>query len=195
MRKKILIALGVLVGIVAVFAGVVAMRPNSYRVARTATMAAPPEKVFGQVNDFRKWEVWSPWVKLDPAAKNTVGELSMGEGATFAWDGNDDVGAGKMTILESKPNELIKIKLDFTRPMEDTSTTQFTFKPAGEGTEVQWEMYGEQNFVGKAICMFMNMDKMVGGQFEEGLSNIKKIVEAEPAQPAEDADAAVKAES
>jgi uncharacterized protein YndB with AHSA1/START domain len=194
MRKVILIGLAVLVGIVVVVAGVVAMQPNTFRITRSATMSAPPEKVFAQINDFHNWEAWSPWAKLDPAAKNTFGGPSQGEDATFAWDGNDEVGAGQMTILESKPNELIKIKLEFSRPMQDASTTEFTFTPAGEGTEVKWDMYGDHTFMSKAFCMLMNMDKMVGGQFEEGLANIKKVVETEPAQPAADSDTTAKAE-
>jgi uncharacterized protein YndB with AHSA1/START domain len=194
MRKKILITLGVLLGIVVVLAGVVAMQPNTFRVVRSATMAAPPDKVFAQVNDFHNWEAWSPWAEKDRDAKSTYGGPTMGEGATFAWDGNDEVGAGKMTILESKPNELIKIKLEFSRPMQDASTTEFTFTPVAGGTEVKWDMYGDHTFMSKAFCMFMNMDKMVGGDFEKGLANIKKIAEAERNPPAENADATASAE-
>jgi uncharacterized protein YndB with AHSA1/START domain len=177
MRKKILIALVILVAIVGVFAAVVAMQPADFRVARTATINAPAAEVFAQVNDFHNWEPWSPWAKLDPAAKNSFEGASSGKGAIFKWSGNSEVGEGAMTITESQPNDLIRIKLDFVRPMEDTSTTEFTFKPEGKETVVTWSMFGKKGFISKAVCMFMDMDKMLGGDFEKGLANMKSVVE------------------
>jgi len=183
--KKILIGVPVVLLLaVAVFASVVATRPNEFKVTRSATMAAPPEKVFEQVDDFHKWDAWSPWIELDPNAKIAFDGPSSGKGATFSWDGNDQMGAGSMTILESRPPELLHMELAFTRPMQDTALVEFTCQPAAEGTVVTWTMSGEQNFMEKAICMFMNMDKMVGGDFEKGLAKMKKIVEAEPADSA-----------
>jgi uncharacterized protein YndB with AHSA1/START domain len=183
--KKIL--LGVVAAVAVLVMGivvVVAMRPNDFRVSRSATMAAPPERVFAQVNDFHKWDAWSPWAKLDPNAKNSFAGPDAGEGAMFSWAGNDEVGEGKMTITESKPPELIRLKLEFIKPMEDTSDTEFTFKPDGDRTTVTWTMSGTyETFMQKAICMCMNMDKMVGGQFEKGLASMKAIVESPP--PAE----------
>jgi hypothetical protein len=121
---------------------------------------------------------WSPWAKLDPNAKNSFEGPESGEGAIFRWAGNDEVGEGSMTITESKPSELVRLKLAFVKPMEDTSDTEFTFKPDGERTMVTWTMSGTyKDFMSKAICMCMNMDKMVGGKFEEGLASMKAIVE------------------
>jgi uncharacterized protein YndB with AHSA1/START domain len=178
MRKKILIALGVIAVVLAGLAGVVAMQPADFRIVRSATIPAPPAEVFAQVNDFHNWEAWSPWKKLDPAAKNSFEGAPSGTGAVFKWVGNSEVGEGSMTITESRPNELIRIRLHFVKPFEDTSTAEFTFKPEGQQTLVTWSMYGRKDFIGKAICMFMDMDKMVGGNFEEGLANIKTVLEA-----------------
>jgi len=175
MLKKILLGL---VAIVAVFAVVVALQPSDYRIARSATVAAPPADVFAQVNDFHKWEAWSPWAKLDPAAKATYEGPPAGQGAVFKWSGNNEVGEGTMTLTESRPNELIKINLEFVKPMAGNSTTEFTFKPQADQTAVTWTMSGQNNFISRAICMFMNQDKMVGGYFEKGLANLKAVAEA-----------------
>jgi len=190
MVKKILIGVPlVLLLLVAVFASVVAMQPKDFKVTRSATMAAPPEKVFEQVNDFHKWDAWSPWIELDPNAKIAFDGPSSGKGAKFSWNGNDNMGEGSMTILESRPPELINMELAFVRPMQDTALVEFACQPAGEGTVVTWTMSGEQNFMEKAVCMFMNMDKMVGGDFEKGLAKMKKVVEAAPAEaPAADSE-------
>jgi hypothetical protein len=177
LRKIITIVLLMLVAIVAVFAGVVAMQPDDFRVVRSTTIAAPAADVFAQVNDFHKWEAWSPWAKLDPAAKNTFEGPTEGTGAIFKWSGNNEVGEGKMTLTESHPYDLITIKLEFVKPFAATNTTEFTFQPVGEQTTITWAMTGQKNFVSKAVCMFMNMDKMVGGDFEKGLASMKSIVE------------------
>jgi len=179
MLKKILIALA---AIVVVFIAVVAMQPSDFRVARTATISAPAPAVFAQVNDFHNWEEWSPWAKLDPAAKNSFEGPSAGSGAIFRWAGNKEVGEGSMTITESRPSDLIRIKLEFLKPFQATNTAEFTFKPEGNQTAVTWSMAGKNNFISKAICLFMNMDKMVGGKFEEGLAHMKSVVEAAPKQ-------------
>ena len=178
MFKKIIVGfLVVLVLAVGGFAVVVAMQPEDFRIERQTTMNASPADVFGQVNDFHKWEAWSPWAKLDPQAANSFEGPSEGKDAIFKWSGNKEVGKGQMTILESRPNELVKIKLDFIEPMQDTSTVDFTFKGEGEQTLVTWSMYGKHTFMSKAVCMVMNMDKMVGGDFEKGLGSMKSIVE------------------
>jgi hypothetical protein len=182
MLKKILIGLAL---VIVVFLIVVALQPSDFRVTRTATMAAPPATVFAQVNDFQKWRAWSPWEKMDPDMERTYEGPSAGEGAKYAWAGNSDVGEGNMTITESRPAELIRLKLEFIKPMEGTSDTVFTFKPQGDSTEVTWDMSGKNNFLAKAFCLFMNMDKMIGGQFEDGLANLKSIVEQPSAQRAE----------
>ncbi len=177
MLKKILM---VLILLVAGFVVVVSLRPSDFRVSRTATMAAPPETIFAQVNDFHRWEAWSPWAKMDPQAKNSFEGSNSGKGAIFRWDGNSKVGAGAMTILDSQPSSLIRIQLDFLKPMSGTSTAEFTFKPEGDRTVVTWSMAGKNNFIAKAIGLFMDCDKMVGEQFEKGLASIKSLVENPP---------------
>jgi hypothetical protein len=181
MLKKVLIRLAAIVAVVVIaFAGVVAMQPSEFRITRTASMSASPTAVFAQVNDFHNWETWSPWAKLDPAAKNSFAGPPAGAGAIFTWAGNDNVGEGRMTLTESRPAELIRIKLEFVKPFADTSDAEFTFKAAGDQTEVMWSMFGRKNFLSKAFCLFINMDKMVGGEFEKGLANMKSVVEARP---------------
>jgi hypothetical protein len=175
MLIKILIGLVVVVG---VFAAIVAMRPSDFRVERSAVVSAPASVVFAQVNDLHNWAGWSPWAKLDPAAKQTLEGPRAGTGAAFAWAGNNQVGEGRMTITESRPNELVRFRLDFVKPFAGTNTAEFTFKPQGNQTAVTWSMSGRQNFITKAFCMFMSMDKMVGGQFEQGMAQMKSVAEA-----------------
>jgi uncharacterized protein YndB with AHSA1/START domain len=182
MVKKVLLGVGAtLAVIVAALLIVIAMQPNEFRITRSAKMAAPPEIVFEQVNDYHNWDAWSPWAKLDPNAKVTFEGPSAGKGAVFTWSGNDQVGAGRQTIVESRPNELVQIRLEFQKPFQATNTAEFTFKPEGEQTVVTWSMFGQNNFMGKAISLFMDCDKMVGGDFEKGLASMKSIVEAQPA--------------
>lgn len=176
MVKKILIAVA---GIIVVFVGVVAFQPNDFRVSRSATIAAPASELFEHVNDFHQWGAWSPYEKLDPAMKRTYSGPKSGIGAAYGWDSEkQEAGAGRMTILESTPAELIRIKLEFLKPFAATNTAEFTFKPEGENTVVTWSMYGSKNFMFKAAGLFMNMDKMVGGDFEKGLANMKVLAEA-----------------
>ena len=175
MLKKILIALAV---IAIVVVGVVAMQPSEFRVVRTATIAAPAPVVFAQVNDFRKWQAWSPYERLDPAMKRIYEGAPAGTGAIYTWAGNNEVGEGRTTITESRPSDLIRIKLEFVRPFSATNTAEFTFKPEGNQTAVTWSLAGKKNFTAKAVHLFMNMDRMVGGQFEEGLARMKSVVEA-----------------
>jgi len=167
----------VFVTVVVVFLLVVALQPGDFQVVRSATISAPRAEVFAQVNDFHNWGTWDPWAKLDPACKTTFEGPSAGSGAVMAWSGNDQVGEGRMTILESRPNELIRIKLDFVRPFESTCSVEFLFQPEGEQTAVTWSMKGANNFVGKVFCLFMNMDKTVGGDFEKGLAQLKAVTE------------------
>ena len=177
MLKTILIVLAV---IVVVFVVVVAMQPSEFRVARSTTVSAPPGTAFAQVNDFHKWEAWNPWGKIDPAMKQTYEGAPTGTGAINTWIGNKEVGEGRMTIIESRPSDLIRIKMEFFKPFAGISTAEFTFKPEGKQTAVTWSMAGDKNFMAKAIHLFMNMDKMIGGQFEKGLAEMKSIVEAAP---------------
>jgi uncharacterized protein YndB with AHSA1/START domain len=188
MAKKLLIGIpAVLILLLAGFAAVVAMQPDQFKITRTVKIAAPPDLVFDQVNDFHNWAGWSPWQKLDPNAKDTFSGPSAGKGAKFGWSGNDDIGEGHMTILESRRPELVSIDLTFVRPMQDSALTEFSFQPEGDQTVVTWTMAGEQNFTEKAVCMFMNMDQVVGGSFEEGLASIKQIAEAKAKEEQPDA--------
>ena len=170
-------SLAAVAAIVVIFLAVVAMQPSDFKVERSATMRAPAPAAFAQVNDFQKWQAWSPWEKVDPALKRQYEGTKAGTGAVYAWQGNKDVGEGRMTITESKPAELVRIKLEFFQPFAATNQADFTFKPAGDGTTVTWTMTGQNNFLSKAICMFVDMDKMVGGMFEQGLTQMKTVVE------------------
>ena len=170
--------LGGAAAVVVIFLIVVAMQPSDFRVERSATMRAPAPAAFAQVNDFQNWRAWSPWEKVDPALKRQYEGPKAGTGAIYAWQGNKDVGEGRMTITDSRPAELVRIKLEFFKPFAATNAAEFSFKPAGpDSTAVTWTMTGQNNFLSKAICMFVNMDKMVGGMFEQGLTQMKTVVE------------------
>lgn len=177
MLKIILIALAV---VIAVFAVVVALQPSEFRVARSTTISAPPQVVFAQVDDLRKWEAWNPWQKVDPAMKLIFTGPPAGPGASYSWVGNKDVGEGRLTIVESQPNDLVRVKLEFMKPFTATNMATFIFTPQGNQTAVTWSMEGTNNFFAKALHLVMNMDRMVGGEFEKGLADMKKVAEAAP---------------
>ena len=180
MLTKILL---VLAALIVVFLIVVALQPASFLVARSATINAPASAVFAEVNDFHRWHKWSPYEK-DPNMKKTFEGPPAGTGASYAWSGNNEVGEGRSTITDGRPNQRITIKLEFIRPFAATNTAEFTFTPKGDQTEVTWSLSGNKNFMSKAVCMFMNMDKMVGGDFEKGLANLKTVVESAHNAPA-----------
>ena len=175
MLKKILLGL---VAVIALFLAYAATRPADFRVERSATLAASPAALFAQVNDHHKFNDWNPFLKVDPNVKNTYSGPTSGVGATCSWDGNRDIGAGSATIIESKPGELVRMRMDWKRPMEGTSTVDFTFRPVGEKTVVTWAMYGKNNFVGKVVSIFMDCDKMCGPPFEQGLAELGKVAAA-----------------
>lgn len=175
MLAQILIVVAVLIAILIV---IIAMRPPDFRVTRSATVAAPPETVFAQVNDLHKWEAWSPWAKIDPAMKQTYEGPPSGVGAMSSWSGNNKVGEGRNTIVESRANELVRCKLEFFRPFKATHAAEFTFQPQGGQTLVTWSMSGKNNFMAKAFTLVMNCDKMIGGQFEQGLAQLNSAVTA-----------------
>ena len=177
MLKYVLI--GVVV-IVVVFAVVVSLQSDEFRVARSAAMSASPAAVFAQVNDLQKWEAWNPWQKKDSAMKVTFSGPPAGPGASYSWAGNKEVGEGRLTISDSRPGEWVRIKLEFMKPFAATNTAEFTFKPEGDKTNVTWAMEGTNNFFAKAMHLLMNMDKMVGGEFEKGLADMKVAVQAAP---------------
>lgn len=174
MFKKIIAAIVLLIVAVLIFA---AAKPNTFRVERSATIQAPPEKVFGLINDFGNWRAWSPWENLDPAMKRTYSAVTSGQGAWYEWSGNGEVGKGRMEITESAPNQKILIKLDFSEPMEATNTAEFDLAPEAGATRVTWAMHGPLPYISKLFTVFVSMDKMVGGDFEKGLANLKKAAE------------------
>jgi carbon monoxide dehydrogenase subunit G len=174
MFKKILIAGSLLVFALLI---VVALRPAEFLITRSASISAPPAAVFAQINDLHKWEAWSPWAKIDPTMKQTYEGASAGTGAIYSWAGNKEVGEGRMTITESRPDEVVRIKLEFIKPFAAVNTTEFHLKPEGKQTSLTWSMSGTNNFMAKAFGLFMNMDKMVGGDFEKGLAQLKSAAE------------------
>jgi hypothetical protein len=175
MLTTILIALGVLA---ALFVVIVAMRPSTFRVFRSAAIAAPPEAAFLLVNDLRRFQQWSPWAKLDPNSVTTFEGPEAGIGASFSWSGNNKVGAGRMSLVESRPADFLRFKLEFLRPFKAINTTEFTFAPNGDQTLVTWTMTGDCNFMAKAFGLFVDCDNMVGKDFEKGLAQLKSLAEA-----------------
>jgi hypothetical protein len=179
--KKLPIFVKILIGlfvVVAILVIVAAFQPSHYEVKRSTKIAAPPAAVFPQVNTLKNWEAWNPWMKLDPNIKLTYTGPASGKGASYSWTGNNEVGEGSATILESRPDEFVRFRLDFRKPMEATSHAEFTLQPQGDQTEITWKMSGENNLIGKAISMFMSMDKMIGEPFEKGLADMKSIAES-----------------
>lgn len=174
MLKTILIVVVVLVAAVLIYA---ATKPDQFRIQRTASISAPADKIYPLINDFHTWSVWSPWEKLDLAMKKTHSGAPQGKGAVLEWDGNKDVGTGRMEVLESIPSSKILIKLDFLKPFEAHNQAEFTLAPNTGSTQVTWAMYGPQPYIVKVMSLFCSMDKMVGGQFEKGLADLKALAE------------------
>ncbi|MGH8672109.1 MAG: SRPBCC family protein [Burkholderiales bacterium] len=174
MLKSIGIVIAALIAGVLILA---AMKPDTFRVQRFASIKASPEKIFALINDFKSWGAWSPWEKKDPAMKRTFGAITSDKGATYAWEGNKDVGQGSMEITESVPPSKLTINLNFLKPFEAHNTVNFTLTPAAGGTDITWSMGGTNNFMAKIIQVFMNMDKMIGADFETGLANLKAAAE------------------
>ena len=166
--------------VVVLIAGVLvlaATKPDTFRVQRAATIKAPPEKVFALINDFRRWDAWSPWEKKDPAMKRTFSAASSGKGATYAWAGNKDVGQGSMEIAESVAPSKVALRLDFVKPFEAHNIVVFTLEPNGGTTRVKWTMEGPVPYFAKLIHVFLDMDSMVGKDFEAGLAAMKAVAE------------------
>lgn len=174
--KLIMIGAALLVGI-AVLLGLASRQPGAFQISRSARITAPPATVFGMINDLHRWAAWSPWAKLDPAMKVTFDGAPAGVGASYHWVGNSDVGEGRMTIIESRPAEKVGIRLEFMKPMEALNLTEFALKGQGTETEVTWSMSGTNNFATKVFTLFVDMDRMVGGDFEKGLAQLKAAAE------------------
>jgi len=158
----------------------IAMKPSHFQVSRSAHIKAAPAAVFPHVNNLREWDAWSPWAKLDPAAKFSHEGPEEGSGAICRWEGNQEVGVGSMTIVESEPAERVAINLEFVKPMAGVSLVEFTFVPENDGTVVTWTMSGHNSFMAKVMGLFFDCEKMVGGMFEKGLAQMKAVVEASP---------------
>lgn len=174
MLTTILIIAVTLIAAVLIYA---ATKPDIYRIQRSANIAASPDKVFAFINDLHSWVSWSPWEKMDPAMKKSHSGSPQGKGAALEWDGNKDVGTGRMEILESVPPSKILIKLDFLKPFESYNTAEFTLAAQSGATKVTWAMHGPQPYMLKVMTLFCSMDKMVGGQFEKGLADLKTLAE------------------
>ena len=171
------IILIVLVVVIARLVIIVSVQSSEFTVSRSTSIAAPATSVFPLVNDLHQWEHWSPWAKMDPNMQQSYEGAPAGVGAIYNWTGKK-TGAGRMTIRESRPNQLVKIQLDFLKPFRATNTAEFTFQPDGNQTAVTWSMYGKKNFIAKAMHLVVSMDTIVGGQFAEGLAQIKSLAEA-----------------
>ena len=168
------VVLAIAVAVVLILA---AAKPVTFRVRRSATITAPPEKVFVAISDFHQWTSWSPWEHRDPAMKRTYSGADSGRGAVYAWDGNKNVGSGRMEILEASLPSKIVIKLDFLKPFEAHNTAEFTMLPQGDATNLTWLMHGPAPLMSRVMQVFMNMDKMIGKDFEAGLANLKMLSE------------------
>jgi FlaG/FlaF family flagellin (archaellin) len=173
MIKIIIVALIVVIAAVLVLA---ATRPDTFRVERSAQISAPPEKILSLVNDFHQWGAWSPYEKLDPAMKRTYAGAAAGKGAVYEWEGNSKAGQGRMQIIDAAPTRTA-IQLDFIKPFAANDIAEFTALAQGDATRVTWSMEGQSPFIHKVVGLFLNMDKMIGGDFETGLANLKTLAE------------------
>ena len=172
----VIIAIVLAVAIAAVLI-VAATKPDSFRVQRAATINAPSDKVFPLIADFHEWRKWSPWEDRDPDLKRTYGGAERGKGAVYAWEGNRNVGSGRMEILEANSPSLVRIQLDFLKPFEAHNIAEFTMLPQGNATNLTWVMHGPAPFMSKVMQVFMNFDRMIGKDFETGLARIKSVSE------------------
>lgn len=178
MKKIFLILAAVIVVAIAAVVIVVQMQPDDFHYSRSITINAPAATVFLQVNNLHKWQDWSPWVELDPNVKITYDGPEEGVGASYAWAGNRNMGKGRMTVVESKPAELVGFRLEFLEPFAATNSAEFSFKPAGNQTVVTWTMAGKCNFLNKAMGLVLDCEKMIGNEFDKGLAKMKKVVES-----------------
>jgi uncharacterized protein YndB with AHSA1/START domain len=172
-----LIILGILAVLFVALLIYASTKPDTFQIQRAATIQAPPEKIFPLFNDFHNWTSWSPWEKMDRNLKRTYSGPASGPGAVYEWEGNKKVGQGRMEIAETSPPSKLTIKLDFLKPFEAHNTTVFTLVPQGNSTNVTWTMHGQQPFMFKVMKTFIDMDKLVGKDFEAGLANLKSIAE------------------
>jgi len=174
MLKKIALAV---LAIVVIILGMAAMKPDTFTVKRVVSIKAPPEKIAALVTDFHQWGNWSPWEHLDPNMKRTFSGAPNGKGAIYEWEGNKQVGKGRMEIMDASTPAKTVIKLDFLQPFESHNTTEFTLVAQGDVTQVSWDMAGPMPFLSKIMSVFASMDSMIGKDFEKGLANMKASAE------------------
>ena len=173
------IALVVILLAIVILLAMAATRPDRFRIERTATIQAPPERIFPLINDFHRWPAWSPYEKKDPGMQRSYEGPAAGKGAVYGWSGNKNIGSGRMEISEATPSSRIEIQLEFFAPFKASNTAEFLFEPRGAGTLVTWAMHGRANFTNKLMGLVFNMDKMVGKDFEEGLVNLRTLAEGQ----------------
>jgi uncharacterized protein YndB with AHSA1/START domain len=176
LQTLVIIAIVLAVAIVAVLI-IAATKPDSFSVQRATVINAPPDRVFPLIADFHEWRKWSPWEDRDPELRRTYGGAERGNGAIYAWEGNKNVGSGRMEILEANSASLVKIQLDFLKPFEAHNIAEFTMLPQGNATSLNWAMHGPAPFMSKVMQVFMSFDKMIGKDFEAGLAKIKSVSE------------------
>jgi uncharacterized protein YndB with AHSA1/START domain len=177
MLKIFLMVVAIVAVLIAAVLVLAMTKPDTFRVVRSVNIKAPPEKIFPLINDFKNWDAWSPYEKKDPAMKRTYSGAASGKGAMYGWDGNKNVGQGSMEITESSPPKSIRLNLDFVKPFEGHNVVDFTLEPQGDSTNVTWDMHGPAPLISKVMQVFINMDKMVGADFEVGLANLKAVAE------------------
>jgi K+-transporting ATPase KdpF subunit len=176
--QTVLIIGAVIVAAILIVLVYAATRPDTFRIARTTTINAPPDRIFAFLCDFRKWPVWSPYEKKDPAMTRVMSGPATGVGAVYEWDGDKNVGQGRMEVFQMAPPAKLTIKLDFFKPFEAHNTAEFLVEPKGNATAVTWAMFGPSPFMVKVMGIFCDMDKMVGKDFETGLANLKAAAES-----------------
>lgn len=179
LKKTLLGVVALLLAAAVIILAIATTKPDTFEVERERVMAAPAAAVFANLNDFRRWERWSPWEKLDANLKRTYSGAEQGVGATYAWQGNSEAGAGQMTITESTPPQRLKIRLEFTEPFASTNTTTFDLTPVGDQIRVTWRMVGANTFMGKVFSIFFDMDEMIGKDFERGLTALEEVSQSQ----------------
>jgi hypothetical protein len=176
MSLMLIVVIAVAVLLAALLA-LAATRPASFRIQRTTSIQAPPEKIYPLIHDFHNWGMWSPYEKLDPTMAKTYSGAANGQGAVYEWVGNSKAGTGRMEIIGASPPSKITIKLDFLKPFEGHNVSEFALDPRGGATNVTWSMYGPNSFMAKVMSIFMSMDRLLGKEFENGLANLKAVAE------------------
>lgn len=172
--KILIVVVLIILGIV----GYAAFQPKEYSVQREVTIDAPPQVVFPWINNSKKMGEWMPWSEMDPKMVMTYSGPEEGVGATSSWQSDGKMGVGEATIIEIVPNQVVKTKLEYTKPFEGTQMAEISITPSGSQSVVKWSVQGENNLIGRIMCLFMNMQKMVGGSFEKGLAKLKQKVES-----------------